>query len=168
MIFLFTGDGKGKTTSAIGMGVRAVGAGRKVLMIQFMKSGDSSEIKTIKEMDNFQVESFGGKKFIDKNNNSKEDLLLAKKAFERTKKAVKKGECDLLILDEIAIALYFDLLDSKEILSFLKENGKKMDIVLTGRKCPEEIKEIADLATECREVKHYYSKGVMPRKGIEY
>ncbi len=168
MIFLFTGDGKGKTTSAIGMGVRAVGAGRKVLMIQFMKSGDSSEIKTIKEMNNFQVESFGQKKFIDKNNNSKEDLLLAEKAFKRAEEAVKKGECDLLILDEIAVALYFKLLDSKEVLGFLKENGKKMDIVLTGRKCSEEIKEMADLATECKEVKHYYNKGVPPRKGIEY
>lgn len=148
MIFVFTGNGKGKTTSAIGMGIRAVGAAKKVLMVQFLKTGGSSEIKIIKKIKNF-------------------DIQQASPNFLKKKEAgIKKH--DLIILDEINVALKFGLVDIKGVLAFLKKYGKKKNVVLTGRWCPKEIVKMADLATELKEIKHYYKKGVKAKKGIEF
>lgn len=170
MIFVLTGNGKGKTTCALGMGMRAVGAGRKVLMVQFLKPPISSELEIIKRVRNFKARSFGRKGFLRKENFpfSKEDFKLAKQGFEVAKEALKTRQCNFLILDEINPTLYFKLLPQKEVLEFLKKYAKNFDIVLTGRKCPKKIIDTADLVTEFKEVKHYYRIGKKARKGIEF
>jgi cob(I)alamin adenosyltransferase len=183
MIFIFTGNGKGKTTSGIGMGVRAVGAGKKVLMVQFLKPGDSSEVKIIKKIKGFDVQSFGRKGFflpkkeIKKHPEFKrkgikafsdEDFRLVKDGFSFVEKLAKVKKYNLLILDEINVVLYFKLLEKEKVLKLLKKFKKKLDIVLTGRHCPKEIIEIADLVTEFRERKHYFKKDKRAKKGIEY
>ena len=183
MIYILTGNGKGKTTSALGMGVRAAGAGMKVFMIQFLKTGVSSENKIIKKIKNFQVKSFGRPGFflpekeLKKNPQlkklgvkpfSKKDFDLAKNGFELAKKIAKENRSNLLILDEINLAIHSGLISEKKVLDFLRENKGKMDIVLTGRYCPKEIIKIADLVTEMKEKKHYYKKGKKARKGIEF
>ena len=165
MIYALTGDGKGKTTSAIGMGIRAVGAGKKVLMAQFLKDGSSSEIAVLRKIKNFKVKSFGRPGFGPYSEN---DSQLAKLGFLFARKEAKSKKYDLLILDEINVTLHFELLGPKDVIAFLKEYGKKIDIVLTGRYCPRKIIKIADLATEFKEVKHYFKKGIKARKGIEH
>ncbi len=165
MIYVFTGNGKGKTTAALGMGIRAAGAGKKVLMVQFLKPGGSSENKVLGRMKNFKVKSFGREgfgPFIEK------DFLLAKEAFDFLKKELRRRKYGLVILDEVNVALHFNLVALDSVLSFLKEHGKKRDLVLTGRYCPRELIEAADLVTECSEVKHYFQKGVKAEKGREY
>ena len=164
MLYIFTGNGKGKTTAAVGMGIRAVGAGQKVLMVQFLKTGSSSENKVIKKIENFEVRSFGRPGFGPL---SKKDSELAEKGFNFAKKAAESQKYHLLILDEVNVALKFKLLKIKEVLSFLEKYGKKLDIVLTGRYCPKEIIKIADLVTNFQEIKHYYKKGIKARRGIE-
>ena len=183
MLFVLTGQGKGKTTCAIGMGVRAAGAGRKVLMVQFLKSGKISENKVLAGIDNFQVKSFGRDICISKENVSDKDFELAKQGFQFAKKSLLEESCDFLILDEICVALHFGLFKEKEVLDFLSvslrgalrrysaqapRRGNPTDIILTGRYCPQEIIEIADLVTELKEVKHHYQQNQKARKGIEY
>jgi len=184
MVYIFTGNGKGKTTSAIGMGIRAVGIGKKVLLIRFLKAkGSSSEEKVIEGIRNFGIKSFGRKGFFLPQTElkkkpelkrkgvkplSEKDLELFQKGMALARKAAKSKKYGLLILDEVIIALKFGLITKKELLDFLKENKERIDIVLTGRYCPKELIKIADLVTEMREVKHYYQKGVRAIKGIEY
>lgn len=165
MIYVFTGNGKGKTTSAVGMGMRAVGAGSKVLMIQFLKTGDSSENRAIKKIKNFKIRSFGRPGFGPYGD---KDFLLAKKGWDFLKKEAGKGKYHLIILDEINLVLKFKLLAFKDVLTFLKSRGKKIDVVLTGRYCPKEIIDMADLVTEFKEIKHYFKKGIKAKKGREY
>jgi len=172
MIYVLTGNGKGKTTSALGMGLRAAGAGKNVLMVQFLKDGASSEIKEIKKINNFQTKSFGRPGF---GPYSEKDSRLVKSGFLFAQKAAQSKKYSLLILDEINVATYLKLIGVKEVVEFLREYGKNIDIVLTGRYCPEEIIKIADLATEFKEIKHYFKRACLPagrafkaRKGIEY
>ncbi len=167
MLFVITGNGKGKTTSAIGMGIRAVGADRKVLMVQFLKTGSSSEVKVLKELGSFTVKSFGRKGFI-VNKITDQDIELAEQGLIYTRQALENDSCDFLVLDELCVTLHFNLLQLNNVLSLLKEYKDKKHIVITGRKCPQEIIEIADLVTECKEIKHYYNKGVSQEKGIEF
>ena len=184
MIYILTGNGKGKTTSAIGMGIRAVGAKKKVLMISFLKAKNlSSENKIIKKIKNFDLETFGREGFFVPKNYLKvhpklkkmgvniatrEDIALIKKGFNLAKKVVMSKKYDILILDEICVVLKFGFINEKIFLDFLKKYGQKLDIVLTGRNCPKKIIRIADLVTDLQEIKHYYQKGVKARRGIEF
>lgn len=183
MIFVLTGNGKGKTTCALGMGLRALGAGKRILMVQFLKHGGYSEEKAIKALKNFQIQSFGRPSFVLPAKKLKEspglkalgycaineeDKVLAKKGFQTAQRAIETGQCDFLILDEITLVLKYGLLPKKEVIIFLRKWGKKTDIVLTGRDCPKAIIALADLASEIKEIKHYYKKGVGQRKGIEF
>jgi len=163
MIYVLTGNGKGKTTCALGMGLRAAGAGFNVLMVQFLKTGDSSENKIVKKIKNFKIRSFGRKGFAPF---TKKDAVLVRQGFDFLKREAKNYR--LVILDEVNIAMRHELVDIKEVLSFLNSHGEKRDIVLTGRCCPREIIKKADLVTEFKEVKHYFKRGVRAKKGIEY
>jgi len=151
-------------------------------MIQFLKT-ESSENKIIRKIKNFDIRSFGRKGFFVSKNYlrthpqlkrvgvkeaTKKDYELVKKGFNLAKTTAESKKYDLLILDEICVVLKLGFLDKKEVLDFLRENQKKMDIVLTGRQCLKQIVEIADLVTDFKEKKHYYQKGVKSRKGIEY
>lgn len=165
-IQVYTGDGKGKTTAALGLALRASGAGLKVYIGQFMKKGCFSEHKALKKFTNIKAEQFGQGCLIRKKPTAK-DKTLALKGFSKIKKIINKGDYDLVILDEINLALSYKLLSMEDVLALLKEKPKQVEIILTGRKAPIEIIKIADLVTEMKEKKHYYKKGECSRVGIE-
>ena len=169
LIQVYTGEGKGKTTAAIGLAVRAVGRGMKVLIIQFMKGRSSGERKVIKDTPNIQIENYGTSEFIKKGKIKEQDKLEVKKGFERALEAIEMEDWDVLILDEINVVLDLGLLNLEDFIGFLKKYGDKdVEIVLTGRNVPQEILELASLITEMKCIKHPFEKGIGPRKGIEY
>ncbi|MCL5011205.1 MAG: cob(I)yrinic acid a,c-diamide adenosyltransferase [Patescibacteria group bacterium] len=169
MIFVLTGNGKGKTTCAVGMGVRAAGAGRKVLMVQFLKAGGSGEEAVLSGLKNFKIKSFGAKHFILPPYKSEKDKQLAMAGWDLVKQSVDKKRADFFILDEIILALNYGLLNKKQVLGFLRKYKKNIDFVLTGRGAASDIVEIADLASEVKNIKHYFDgQGVLARKGIEF
>jgi len=173
MIFVYTGNGKGKTTAAIGQGIRAEGQGKKVLLLQFIKSEGffSGEEKIIRTFGTKFRLIKGGKGYVGILGD-KLDIKEHRKAAEETlkiaEKEIKARRADLIILDEINIALSLKLIKISDVLRIIKKAGKDLDIILTGRGAPRELIEIADLVTECREIKHYFKKNHSAKKGIEY
>lgn len=168
MFQIYTGNGKGKTTASLGLGLRAIGAGKKVLIIQFLKDGKSSEIKAIKKIKNFEVKTFGIKGFVNKTDLTKEDFSLATQGFNFAQKVIKNKEYDLIILDEINTANYFGLIKTKDLINLIKKTPSKIELILTGRKASKKLIQLADLVTEMKEIKHYYTRNIKPRKGIEF
>jgi len=167
-IQIYTGDGKGKTTAAFGLALRALGAGKKVYIAQFVKGQTYSEIEPIKQLSpNIEVYQYGLECFI-KKLPTQEDIDMAKIGLEKVAKVISEGKYELVILDEANIALYYNLFKIEELLHILKNKPKNLEIVITGRYAPKELLEVADLVTEMQEVKHYYRKGIEARKGIEY
>lgn len=166
-IHVYTGNGKGKTTAAFGLAMRAAGRGKKVCIIQFMKpeKGYGEQVSARKL--GIEVHAFGSNRFVNKNNPAREDIERAKKALNFAKEKLRENY-DLIILDEINVALDFNLISLEDVLSLISMLPERTELVLTGRYAKEEIIERADLVTEMREVKHYYRKGVMAREGIEY
>lgn len=166
-IQVYTGGGKGKTTAALGLALRAAGAGLKVYIGQFIKSGRYSEIEALKKLKrNIKVEQFGRGCLIKKRPMAL-DITLAERGINIIKDVISKGKYDVVILDEINIALYFKLIALKDIIKILKNKPKNMEIILTGRKAPKEILNLADLVTQMREIRHYYTRKVKARRGIE-
>jgi len=168
LIQVYTGDGKGKTTAALGLALRAAGSNMKVLIVQFMKKWDYGELHSVKLIPNITLETFGTKEFIYKGKAKKIDYEEAEKAFSFGVKGMQSGNYDIVIFDELNMALYYELLDLKEVVEKLKGKPDNVEVVITGRRAPEELIEIADLVTEMKEVKHPYQKGVGARRGIEY
>jgi len=188
-IQVYTGDGKGKTTASIGLAIRALGAGKKVLLLQFMKSKSYSEhmilstlspaltLETVGKPYFIAEEGSISKKELDSYKDScvvfpsgsppKDYVELIAKGIERAKDATKSGDYDLVILDEINCAMHFNLISFETIEELIDNKNEKTELVLTGRCAPPELIAIADLVTEMKEIKHYYKKGVMARKGIE-
>lgn len=167
MIQVYTGNGKGKTTAALGLALRAVGAGLKVYVGQFIKGRDYSELNSLRKFKNIKVEQFGRECFI-KRKIHKKDVELAKKGLGKIKKIISKGVYDMVILDEINAALNLNLLELKDIVALIKNAPKKIELILTGRYAHPEIIKLADLVSEIKEIKHYFKKGIKARKGIEY
>lgn len=163
---VYTGNGKGKTTAAFGLCLRAVCAGKKVFIGQFVKGMEYSELNAANILPNFEIEQFGRGCFI-RNEPSLEDIEAAKKGLEKCKKIISSGEYDVVVLDEINIAMFFKLISVEEVLELIRQKSDKTELILTGRYAPQEIIDAADLVTEMKEIKHYYTKGVMARKGIE-
>jgi len=168
LIHIYTGNGKGKTTSAIGLGVRATGNGLKVYMIQFMKGRRYSEIDALEVIPNFTVFQSGRDEFVSKENPEKIDIDLAREGFEHAKKIINAGKHDLVILDEINVAVDFNLIPLEDVLKLLDEKPGKVELVLTGRYANPEIVRMADLVSEILEIKHPYQEGVQSRKGIDW
>ncbi|MDH7517283.1 MAG: cob(I)yrinic acid a,c-diamide adenosyltransferase [Candidatus Thermoplasmatota archaeon] len=168
LVHVYTGPGKGKTTAAIGLGVRAAGAGLKVIMIQFMKGRRYSEIDVIEKIPNFTVIQYGRDEFVSKEKPEQIDIDLAKKGFEYAKKVIKEGKYDMVILDEINVAVDYNLINVKDILKLVDEKPEKIELVLTGRYAPSELVKVADLVTEMLEIKHPYQEGMLARKGIDH
>ena len=188
-IQVYTGSGKGKTTAAIGLAIRALGAGKSVFMIQFMKSPTYSEHDILPGISsNFRIENIGKPFFIaEEGSIPAEDLeklkgkveifppgeppaeyvKLVEKGVAIAKDAVSSGNYDLVILDEFNVALHFNLARWEQAEEIINIKGDDVELVITGRNAPEKLIERADLVTEMREIKHYYSQGVMARKGIE-
>lgn len=169
MIRVYTGDGQGKTTTALGLGLRAYGAGLKVYMIQFMKGKMyCSECEAVKKIADFDIVRFGRSYFVKKEKVTQKDKELAQRGLGQARKIVASGKYDVVILDEINVALGFGLLELEDVLDLIKATPKKIELVLTGRAAHPELIKLADLVTEMREVKHYYKKGMKARRGFEY
>ena len=168
LIQVYTGDGKGKTTAAFGLALRAVGRGLKVCVVQFIKGGfDYGELYSSKHLPNLHLEAYGLGRFI-LGSPSEEDYEQARKALEKARDAVMSGEYDIVILDEVNLALHLKLISLSDVLDILRGKPENVEVVLTGRKAPKELLEAANLVTEMREVKHPYREGVQARRGIEY
>lgn len=169
LVQVYTGNGKGKTSAAFGLAMRAAGRGLKVCIIQFIKGGfDYGELYVIDKLPNLTLKAFGRGKFITTNPPQEEDFKLAKQAFQFARQVIKNGEHDIVILDEINVALNLKLLDLEEVIELIKNKPHNVELVLTGRNAPDQLIETADLVTEMKEVKHPFSKGFPARKGIEY
>jgi len=169
LVQVYTGDGKGKTSAAFGLALRAAGRGLKVYVVQFIKGGfDYGELHIIERLPNIKLVAFGRGKFITDVPPSEEDAKLARQAFELARKVVKEGEYDIVVLDEINVALNLKMIRVDEVVELIKSKPKHVELILTGRYAPKEVIEAADLVTEMRDVKHPYARGVPPRKGIEY
>jgi cob(I)alamin adenosyltransferase len=168
-IQIYTGNGKGKTTAAIGQAVRAAGLGLKTYIAQFMKEFPYSELNSLKHLKNWiTIEQFCGDEFVYKKElPGEEDLTKAKKGLRTTKEKMLSGEYDLIILDEAIVATYFKLIETAELIEIIKLKPEKVELILTGRYCPKELIELADLVTDMEEVKHYYQNGIKSRRGIE-
>lgn len=165
-IHIYTGNGKGKTTAALGLSLRAVCAGKKVYFGQFVKGMKYSELDAVNILPNFEVHQFGRNCFI-YNDPTEEDIKVAREGLKVVEKVLTEGKYDIVVLDELNIALYYRLFDVKDVLDILAKRDPKIEVIITGRYAPDELIEIADLVTEMKEIKHYYKQGVMARKGIE-
>lgn len=167
MVHIYTGNGKGKTTSAYGLALRAVGAEKRVIIIQFVKGMEYSEIKAIKKhLPQIEVKQFGTGCFIFKKP-SKKDFHEAERGFQEAKSALTSGDYDIVILDELNISIHYHLIDVERVIDMILKRDEKTEVIISGRYAHEKLIEIADLVTEMKEVKHYYQKGVEARFGIE-
>ena len=188
-IQVYTGNGKGKTTAAIGLAIRALGAGKRVYFQQYMKGKGYSEHKILAgfapslelsmvgkpffiaregEISEKDLEQYGGECVVFPPGHPPRDYVrLIEKGMDAAKEAMASGEYDLVVLDEINCAMYFELISPASVMDALHSRDPHTEVVLTGRQCPQEILASADLITEMREIKHYYTEGVLARKGIE-
>jgi cob(I)alamin adenosyltransferase len=165
---VYTGDGKGKTTAAFGLALRAVGKDLRVVIVQFMKADPSyGEIRAARRL-GIDVVQAGLDHYVRKGEVTSDDLAAAARGFAKARQLVMSAEYDLVILDELITSLYFDLLPLADVLALLREKPRSVELVLTGRRAPDEVVAAADLVTEMRAVKHYYDAGVLAREGIEY
>lgn len=165
-IQIYTGNGKGKTTCALGLSLRAVCAGKKVFFGQFVKGMKYSELDAIKYLPGFKMKQYGRDCFIF-NKPSQEDIDIAKEGLKEIENILKSEEYDIVVLDELNIAIHYNLVSVEEVIDILKNKNEKIEVIITGRYAREELINLADLVTEMKEVKHYYKKGVEARVGIE-
>jgi cob(I)alamin adenosyltransferase len=165
---VYTGNGKGKTTAALGLALRATGAGKKVFIAQFIKGRTYSEITAINNyLPAVIIKQYGMGCFI-VNKPCLEDIEAAKKGLEHVSEVIASGEYDLIVLDEACIAIYYELFTVEELIRAISRKKDKTEIVITGRYAPQKLLDFADLVTEMIEIKHYFKSGVEARKGIEY
>lgn len=164
---IYTGDGKGKTTASLGLLVRATGAGLRVYFGQFLKGGKSSEIRTLRErFPDVTVDTFGSGRLIRGKPTSGEEAA-ARQGLDRIRKAVTSRCYDVVIADEINVAIAIGMLAVEEVLALIRDKPDSVEFILTGRSADRKLYKAADLVTELRSIKHYYCKGVVARKGIE-
>lgn len=169
MVYLWTGEGAGKTTSALGVALRSIGWNHKVVVIQFMKGWKNiGEYKIKKRLGkNYEIHQFGRKAFINLKKPAKDDIEIANKGLEFAEKVLAKKP-DLLILDEINLAAAIGLVPRKKVLKLIEKANPKTTIYMTGRYAPKEFIERADFATEIKQIKHPMQKKMLAKKGIEY
>ena len=166
-VHIYTGNGKGKTTAALGLTMRAAGSGMRIFFVQFMKKGDYSEHNSLERLgDRIRVAQFGTGRFVQGNPDEK-DLAAAAKGLAAAKEAFSSGQYDLVVLDEAVTATSMNCLTEKALLDLIAQKPPALELVLTGRGAGEKLMAAADLVTEMMERKHYYTKGVGARVGIE-
>ncbi len=166
-IHILTGNGKGKTTAALGLSIRAAGAGLKVYFAQFIKKGDYSEIKALRRFsDQITVRQFGLGRFTD-HNPTLEDIKAARSGLEQVKQVMADNNHDIIILDEANVAVKFGLFTVQDLIKLIARKPYEMELVITGRYASPRIIDLADMVTEMKPIKHYYLKGVEARVGIE-
>ena len=169
LVEIFAGDGKGKTSAALGVALRASGHGRRVHIIYFMK-GDFpyGEQKVLSKLPNVTFDRFGFQDFTDPANIKPEEKEEARKALEAARKAMLSLEYDIIILDEVNVAVAWNLIDVDEVVKLINSKPEKVELILTGRYVDPKLVELADLVTNMVKVKHPYDKGILSRKGIDY
>jgi len=163
---VYTGDGKGKSTAAFGLALRALCAGKSVYIGQFVKNMKYSETKIESIMDKIKIIQFGKDCCIDRAPDE-EDARLAVSGLHECASILKEGRYDVVILDEVTIATYMKFIKPEAVLEAVNARAPHVEVVVTGRYCPEILMDAADLVTEMKEVKHYYSQGVLSREGID-
>ncbi|MBN1825259.1 MAG: cob(I)yrinic acid a,c-diamide adenosyltransferase [Candidatus Eisenbacteria bacterium] len=164
---IYTGDGKGKTTAALGLALRASGHGLRVYIGQFMKGQVYGERIALEGNDRIVLEPYGDPRCIRREEVTPEHVERARRGLARAREAMESGRFDIVVLDEANVAVWFGLLAVEDLLDFLDHRPEGVEVVLTGRKAPPELIARADLVTEMREIKHYYRDGVTARDGIE-
>ena len=169
LVQVFTGNGKGKTTAALGTVIRALGHGLKVFIVVFMK-GDYlyGEWESLSRLPDVGVARFGTEEFTDPANVKPEEREQARQALAAAREAVLSGEYDLVVLDEVNVAVAWKLVELGEVTRLIEDKPENVELILTGRYADEEIAKIADLVTEMLSIKHPYDEGIKARKGIEY
>jgi len=169
LVQVFTGDGKGKTTAALGTVIRALGQGQKAYVVFFMK-GDYpyGERKILSQLPNVGMASFGSLEFVDPDNVKPQAKEQAALALSAAREAVLSGNYDIVVLDEVNVALAFKLIPLDEVIRLIRDKPPNVELILTGRKADAQLVKLADLVTECLNIKHPYDKGIKSRKGIEY
>ncbi|HCF90354.1 MAG TPA: cob(I)yrinic acid a,c-diamide adenosyltransferase [Firmicutes bacterium] len=166
---VYTGEGKGKTTAAMGLIVRALGAGLKVLFMQFMKGSEYSEIKFLRHVSSaaqLEIKQYGTGSFIT-GKADLEQIAAGAKGLREATTALQSGQYDLVVLDEANMAVYFGLFSVDDLIRTIQSRAPGVEVIITGRRADPKLIDIADLVTEMREIKHYYTQGVMARPGIE-
>ena len=167
-IHVYTGNGKGKTTAALGLTLRAVGAGKKVFFAQFVKGQRYSEVKAIEQyLPDAQIKQYGLDCFIWKKP-TQADIDTAREGLREVEEIIRSGKYDMVVLDEANIAIFYGLFSVQELIDVVTRKPTDTEIIITGRYAAPELIEIADLVTEMKEVKHYYNQGVEARIGIEH
>jgi len=164
---VYTGDGKGKTTAALGLALRASGRGMRTYIGQFMKGQNYGELEALRDYPAITIEQYGDVRCIHREEVTPDHVAQAHQGLERAREAMLSGQYDVVVLDEVNVTVWFGLLDVEEVLTLLDQRPEHVEVILTGRRAPQELIERADLVTEMREVKHYYQQGVLARKGIE-
>jgi cob(I)alamin adenosyltransferase len=164
---VYTGNGKGKTTAALGLAIRAAGAGLKVYIGQFLKKGGYSELAALERFsDAITIEQFGTGEYIIGAPKA-EDVEAGKKCLEVLKQAMLSGKYDVVIMEEAGVAEKFGIIDAEDVLDVIRQKPEPVELIITGRGVSQGVMDAADLVTEMKEIRHYYQKGVMARKGIE-
>jgi cob(I)alamin adenosyltransferase len=168
-IQVYTGKGKGKTTAALGVALRAAGHGLKTYIGQFLKGQDYGELHSTHKLSSWmKVEQFGRQGFIHVTKDpDQEDIDRAKSGLNKCLKAMLSGKYTIIILDEINVAMHFKLITEKDVHDFLDKKPENIEVILTGRYAPDSLVKRADLVTEMKEIKHYHRQGVQAREGIE-
>ncbi len=169
LIQVYTGEGKGKSTCAFGLALRAVGQGFQVYIIQFLKGQDTGELRAAQRLaPELTLQGFGRPVLVNLKNPAPEDLALAREALDLARQGIAAGDHDLVILDEINVALAYNLVPLEEVMDIMRQRPPWVEVVLTGRAAPAELIAAADLVTEMVPRKHYWEAGVKARRGIEW
>ncbi len=168
-VHVITGPGKGKTTAAFGLALRAAGHGLRVCVVQFMKTGmTTGEFIAAKQLKNIEIAQFGTGKFVDPKRITKADRRCAEDAIVHARKLLEGGQCDLVILDEVNLAVSFGLVDPTDVLKILNGRKKGIEVVLSGRNAPQEFIDLADYVSYIDNRKHPFEAGTKAREGIEW
>lgn len=166
-IHIYTGDGKGKTTAAIGLAIRAAGYGMKTYIGQFMKGQHYGELTALRDHPCITIEQYGDIECVHREEITQKHIDQAQQGLKQARKAMHSHQYDIIILDEINVAVWFDLIAPEQVTELLNERPKNVEFILTGRRAPEAFVEMADLVSDVKEIKHYYNQGVKARTGIE-
>ena len=169
LVQIFTGDGKGKTSAALGVALRALGHGLRVCIVVFMK-GDYpyGEWEVLSKLPNVNIARFGFRTFTDPTNVKPEEKEQAKQALATAREAMLSGDYDLVVLDEVNIAVAWKLVELDEVVRLIQDKPQNVELILTGRHADSRLVQLADLVTECLKIKHPYDKGIIARPGMDY
>lgn len=168
LIMVFTGDGKGKTTAAVGQAIRALGQGYRVYMIHFMKARDYGEFIATATLPNLTLVRAGRDDFVNRDHPEQIDIELARAGFAKAREAVLNGDYDLVVLDEINVAVDYGLIAEADLMQLLEQKPSEVTVILTGRGASAELVKRADMVSEILAIKHHYNQGADCCPGIEY